>query len=133
MLLERISHASMGRGKFPSCQRKRMGASDYHHSVIRTDDGSVQCLPQCLPAYERTHNHFIGQYSALFIWILVGMTNLVNIYFLLYISQVPLLILNEQTDQSLSVEIKSEFCVLCSCVYVPRVRERGLQTHSSLG
>jgi hypothetical protein len=61
------------------------------------------------------------------------MTNLVNIYFLLYISQVPLLILNEQTDQSLSVEIKSEFCVLCSCVYVPRVRERGLQTHSSLG
>ena len=71
-------------GEVPRCQRKRMGASDYHHSVIRTDDGSVECRPQCLPAYERTHNHFIGQYSALFIWILVGVTNSVILSFLLY-------------------------------------------------
>lgn len=77
----------MGEGELPKCQSERMGASDYHHSVIRTDDGSVQCRPQCLPAYERTHNHFIGQYSAIVIWIPVGVTSSVILYLLLYISQ----------------------------------------------
>jgi transposase len=36
----------------------------------------------------------------------------VILYFLLYITQISLLILNEQIDQYISVEI--EFCVLCS-------------------
>ncbi len=47
---------------------------------------------------------------------LVAITNSVILYVLLYISQVSLLILNEQIDQYASVEI--EFCVLCSEKFV---------------